>query len=71
MNFMHISEKIIVTNGLGFIGSNFVNLLIKKNYNINSIEKLTYVNTIKYLELNRNVSIYKAYINNIKKLEIF
>lgn len=68
---MHISEKIIVTNGLGFICSNFVNLLIKKNYNINSIEKLTYVNTIKYLELNRNVSIYKAYINNIKKLEIF
>ena len=68
---MHVSEKIIVTNSLGFIGSNFVNLLIKKNYNINSIEKLTNVNTIKYLELNRNVSIYKAYKKNIKKLEIF
>ncbi len=35
-------KKIIVTGGSGFIGSNLVNYLIKKNYYVINIDKLTY-----------------------------
>ena len=35
-------RKIIVTGGLGFIGSNLIDLLIKKNYFVINIDKVTY-----------------------------
>ena len=35
-------KKIVVTGGLGFIGSNLIELLIKKNYFIINIDKVTY-----------------------------
>jgi len=35
-------KKIIVTGGLGFIGSNLIELLIKKNYFVINIDKITY-----------------------------
>ena len=35
-------KKIIVTGGLGFIGSNLIELLIKKKYFIINIDKVTY-----------------------------
>ena len=35
-------KKVIVTGGSGFIGSNLVNFLIKKNYFVINIDKLTY-----------------------------
>ena len=35
-------KKIIVTGGSGFIGSNLVNYLIKKNYFVINLDKLTY-----------------------------
>ena len=35
-------KKIIVTGGLGFIGSNLIELLIKKNYFVINIDKVTY-----------------------------
>ena len=35
-------KKIIVTGGLGFIGSNLIKLLIKKNYFVINIDKISY-----------------------------
>ena len=35
-------QRIIVTGGLGFIGSNLVKLLIKKNYFVINIDKVSY-----------------------------
>ena len=35
-------KNIIVTGGLGFIGSNLVKLLIKKNYFVINIDKVNY-----------------------------
>ena len=35
-------KKIIVTGGLGFIGSNLIDLLLKKKYKVLNIDKITY-----------------------------
>ena len=62
--------KIIVTGGSGFIGSNLVNFLIKKNYYVINLDKLTY--SANKLKLNnrskKNYKLIKIDINNKKKL---
>ena len=35
-------QKIIVTGGLGFIGSNLIDLLLKNKYFVINIDKVTY-----------------------------
>ena len=35
-------EKILVTGGLGFIGSNLIELLLKKKYFVINIDKVSY-----------------------------
>ena len=35
-------RKIIVTGGLGFIGSNLIKLLIKKKYFVINVDKVNY-----------------------------
>ena len=35
-------NKVIVTGGLGFIGSNLISLLIKKNFKVINIDKVSY-----------------------------
>ena len=39
---MKISKKVIVTGGLGFIGSHIVRLLLKKNYKVLNLDKISY-----------------------------
>ena len=39
---MKIKTKIIVTGGLGFIGSNLIKLLIEKNFYVINIDKVSY-----------------------------
>jgi dTDP-glucose 4,6-dehydratase len=57
-------EKIIVTGGLGFIGSNLINVL-KDKYFIINIDKVSYASNFKNIELNiKNYKFYKQDINN-------
>jgi len=62
-------KKVIVTGGSGFIGSNLVNFLIKKNLFVINIDKNTYLNKPKNRNFNRkNYLFFKASINNKKKI---
>ena len=66
-------KKIIVTGGLGFIGSNLIEILIKKKYFVINIDKGTYssnfynVKEFKYL---KNYKFVKCSIGDKKFLEI-
>ena len=37
-----MNKNIIVTGGLGFIGSNMIDLLIQKNFSIINVDKVSY-----------------------------
>ncbi|WP_440934435.1 dTDP-glucose 4,6-dehydratase [Candidatus Pelagibacter sp.] len=62
-------KKIIVTGGLGFIGSNLINLLIKKNFFVINIDKISYsssfYNTKEFKSL-KNYKFIKCNIGEIK-----
>ena len=66
-------DKVIVTGGLGFIGSNLIELLLKKYYVIN-IDKVTYssnfYNTKEFVK-KKNYKFIKYDINNKKIIKIF
>ena len=66
-------KKIVITGGNGFIGSNFVNFLIKKKFFVINIDKNKYSKG-SYLLKNIKSKNYKFYnfdINNKKILKIF
>ena len=57
--------SIIITGGLGFIGSNLIKLLEKKNYYIINIDKINYSSNVKNIPDNiQNYKFYKEDINN-------
>ena len=64
--------KVLVTGGLGFIGSNLINLLLSKKFKVLNIDKISYAsnfyNTIKFKN-NKNYKFVKCDLNNIKNLE--
>ena len=65
-------KTIVITGGLGFIGSNLVNILSKKKYFIINIDKITYASNLNNISENiKNYKFYKQDINNqnfIKKI---
>ncbi len=63
-------KKVIVTGGLGFIGSNLVKYLIKKKYFVINIDKVTYSANkynLKDVKL-KNYIFYKLDICNKEKV---
>jgi dTDP-glucose 4,6-dehydratase len=57
-------EKIIITGGLGFIGSSLINL-IKNKYFIINIDKVSYASNFNNIDANiKNYKFYKQDINN-------
>jgi len=69
-----ISKNIIVTGGLGFIGSNLIELLLKKKYNILNIDKITYSSNfynVKNFKSSKNYKFIKCDIGDKKIKNIF
>ena len=64
-------KKIIVTGGSGFIGSNLVQLLLKKKYFVINIDKSSYSANpynVKEFKKNKNYLFFKLDINKRKKI---
>ena len=64
-------KKFVVTGGSGFIGSNLVKFLLKKNYFIINIDKLSYSANpynLKKISKNKNYKFFKQDINNQAKV---
>ena len=67
-------KKVLVTGGLGFIGSNLIKLLLKKNYYVINIDKVSYSSNkynVKEYDNNKNYKFIKLDINSKKLIKIF
>jgi len=66
-----MNKNIIVTGGLGFIGSNLIDLLIKKKFNVINIDKFSYSSNfynVKNIRNNKKYKYIKCNIGNKKKI---
>ena len=67
-------KKVIVTGGLGFIGSNLIDLLIKKKFFVINIDKATYSSShynVKEFKNSKKYKFVKLDIKNKKLKDIF
>ena len=65
-----MKKNLIVTGGLGFIGSNLIKFLLKKNYSIINIDKISYSSNLynlKDIKKDKNYKFIKCDINNRNK----
>ena len=60
-----MQKKAVVTGGLGFIGSNLIELLIKKNFFVINIDKINYASNIYNLKNVKKKNNYKFYKSDI------
>ena len=64
-------KKILITGGSGFMGSNLINYLIKKNFKIYNIDRLSKVSTPENFKKLTNKKNYKFYkINLLNKTKV-
>ena len=64
-------NKVLVTGGLGFIGSNLIDLLIKKKKYVINLDKVTYASNfynVKNFKNNKNYKFYRVDIGDQKKV---
>ena len=68
-----MSKNIIVTGGLGFIGSNLIEFLLEKKFFVLNIDKVTYSSNfynVKKFKASKNYKFIKSDIGNIKMKNI-
>ena len=64
-------QRFIVTGGLGFIGSNLIELLLSRKFKVLNIDKVSYASNtynVKDFVKNKNYSFIKVNINEQKKI---
>ena len=66
-----IKRKIVVTGGLGFIASNLIEKLLKQNYKVINVDKVSYSSNfynIKEISKNKDYKFFKCDISNKEKI---
>lgn len=68
MNRLNKSKIFVITGGLGFIGSHFIELLLKNNHKVLNIDKISYASNKIDFNNHPNYSFLKEDIANLKEI---